>query len=79
VWHSGGGRLSPAGIERDAAAGSIPVGEPIPSNDWLVRYDNRLFQVQSQNRKWPPAQREVLVSWRQDGAIQIEYRGRKLP
>jgi len=48
-------------------------------NDWVVRYDNRLFQVQAQSRKYAPAQGQVVVCEWQDGAIEIEYRGRKLP
>ena len=53
--------------------------ERILSNDWVVRYDNRLFQVQVQNRKYAPAQGKVMVCQWQDGTIEIEYRGRKLP
>ncbi|HEV2178472.1 MAG TPA: ISNCY family transposase [Terriglobia bacterium] len=53
--------------------------ERIISNDWVVRYDNRLFQVQVQSRKWAPAQGQVVVCEWQDGRVEIEYRGRKLP
>jgi len=53
--------------------------ERIISNDWVVRYDNRLFQVQAQSRKYAPAQEKVLVCQWQDGTVEIEYRGRKLP
>jgi hypothetical protein len=53
--------------------------ERILSNDWVVRYDNRLFQVQAQRRKYAPAQGKVVVSEWQDGTVEIEYRGRKLP
>ena len=53
--------------------------ERIISNDWVVRYDNRLFQVQAQSRKWAPAQGQVVVCEWQDGTVEIEYRGRKLP
>jgi transposase len=49
------------------------------SNDWVVRYDNRLFQVQAQSRKYAPAQGKVVVCEWQDGSMEIEYRGRKLP
>jgi len=49
------------------------------SNDWVVRYDNRLFQLQAQSRTWAPAQGKVVVSQWEDGTIEIEYRGRKLP
>jgi transposase len=53
--------------------------ERIIGNDWVVRYDNRLFQVQAQSRKYAPAQGKVVVCEWQDGMIEIEYRGRKLP
>jgi hypothetical protein len=53
--------------------------ERIIGNDWVVRYDNRLFQVQAQSRKYAPAQGKVVVCEWQDGTIEIEYRGRKLP
>jgi transposase len=53
--------------------------ERILSNDWVVRYDNRLFQVQAQSRKYAPAQGKVVVSEWQDGTVEIEYRGGKLP
>ena len=49
------------------------------SNDWVVRYANRFFQVQKQSRKYAPAQGKVLVCEWQDGGIEIEYRGRQLP
>ena len=53
--------------------------ERVIGNDWVVRYDNRLFQVQAQSRKWAPAQGQVVVCEWQEGSIEIEYRGRKLP
>jgi len=53
--------------------------ERIISNDWVVRYDNGLFQVQAQSRKYAPAQGKVVVCEWQDGTVEIEYRGRKLP
>src|SRR5450759_3352225 len=53
--------------------------ERVIGNDWVVRYDNRLFQVQAQSRKYAPAQGKVAVCEWQDGTVEIEYRGRKLP
>jgi transposase len=53
--------------------------ERVIGNDWVVRCDNRLFQVQAQSRKYAPAQGKVVVCEWQDGTIEIEYRGRKLP
>jgi transposase len=53
--------------------------ERVIGNDWVVRYDNRLFQVQAQSRKRAPAQGKVVVCEWQDGTVEIEYRGQKLP
>lgn len=53
--------------------------ERILSNDWVVRYENRFFQVQKQKRKYAPAQGKVVVCEWQDGRIEIEYRGHWLP
>ena len=53
--------------------------ERVIGNDWVVRYDNRLFQVQAQSRKYAPAQGKVLACEWQEGTVEIEYRGRKLP
>src|ERR1035437_9732164 len=53
--------------------------ERVIGNDWVVRYDNRLFQVQAQSRNYAPAQGKVVVAKWQDGTVEIEYRGRKLP
>ena len=48
------------------------------SNDWVVRYDNRIFQVQRCGR-YAPAQGKVMVCQWQDGRLQIRYRGRAVP
>jgi len=53
--------------------------ERMIGNDWVVRYENRLFQVQAQSRQYAPAQGKVVVCEWQDGTVEIEYRGRKLP
>jgi transposase len=47
------------------------------SEDWVVRYDNRFFQLQ-QGRHYAPAQSKVLVCEGRHGSIAIEYRGRAL-
>jgi transposase len=44
------------------------------SNDWVVRYDTRYFQVTRQ-RHHAPAQSTVLVREAATGAIEIRYRG----
>jgi len=46
-------------------------------NDWVVRHDNRYFQVQRQSR-YAPARSRVLVCEYEDGSLGIEYRGQKL-
>ena len=43
------------------------------SNDWVVRYDNRLFQLERQSGR-PPARSTVLVYEAIDGQIEIRYR-----
>jgi transposase len=45
------------------------------SNDWVVRYDNRLLQLERQ-RNGPPARSTVRVSETMDGQIEIRYRER---
>jgi hypothetical protein len=46
-------------------------------NDWVVRHDNRYFQVKRQSR-YAPARSKVLVCEYEDGRLAIEYRGQKL-
>jgi transposase len=45
------------------------------SNDWVVRYDNRLFQLERQSHR-PPARGTVIVHEAADGQIEIRYRHR---
>ncbi len=45
------------------------------SNDWVVRYDNRLFQLERQSGR-PPARGTVLVYEAIDGQLEIRYRDR---
>lgn len=47
------------------------------SADWVVRYDNRFFQLE-RGRPNAPAQSKVLVCEGRHGSIAIEYRGRAL-
>jgi hypothetical protein len=46
-------------------------------NDWVVRHENRFYQVQRQSR-YAPARSKVLVCEYEDGHLAIEYRGQKL-
>jgi hypothetical protein len=43
------------------------------SNDWVVRYDNRYFQIERQSHR-PPARSTVQVYEAADGQIEIRYR-----
>jgi transposase len=45
------------------------------SNDWVVRYDNRLLQLERQSGR-PPARSTVLVYEAIDGHLEIRYRNR---
>ena len=45
------------------------------SNDWVVRYDNRFFQLTRQSR-YPPARSTVHVCEAADGHLEIRYRDR---
>jgi hypothetical protein len=49
------------------------------SDDWVVRYDNRFFQLEPQSRHYAPAQGKVLVCEGRHGSMAIEYRGCALP
>jgi len=49
------------------------------SDDWVVRYDSRFFQLEPQSRHYAPAQGQVWVGERPDGRVEIEYRGRAVP
>lgn len=44
-------------------------------NDWVVRYDNRLLQLERQSGR-PPARSTVLVYESIDGQLEIRYRDR---
>ena len=47
------------------------------SDDWVVRYDNRFFQLEPQSH-YAPARGKVLVCEGRHGRIAIEYRGHTL-
>ena len=48
------------------------------SQDWVVRYDNRFFQLEPQSQHYAPSQSKVLVCEGRHGHLSIEYRGRTL-
>ena len=52
--------------------------ERIVSEDWVVRYANRYFQLEPQSRHHAPARSKVLVCEGRHGSMVIEYRGQTL-
>jgi transposase len=49
------------------------------SNDWVVRHDNRLLQLERRGRYYPPSRSTVLVCEYEDGHLEVWYRGQRLP
>lgn len=52
--------------------------ERVVSEDWVVRYKNRLLQLERQSQHWAPAKSRVVVRENEAGAIAIHYRGQPL-
>jgi len=52
--------------------------ERVIGNDWVVRYDNRYFQVQRHGRHYAPAKAKVVVCEWEDGRLEIRDRDRKI-
>jgi hypothetical protein len=48
------------------------------SNDWVVRDENRFYQVERQSLQHAPAKSKVTVCEWEDGRMEIYYRGQKL-
>lgn len=46
--------------------------------DWVVRHDNRFYQVEPSSRRYAPAKSKVVVCEWEDGTREIHYRGQKL-
>ncbi len=53
--------------------------ERVISDDWVVRYGNRFFQLEPQSRNYAPARGKVAVCEWPEGRVEIEYRGRAVP
>jgi len=53
--------------------------ERVISDDWVVRYGNRFFQLEPQSHNYAPARGRVMVCEWPDGRLEIEYRGRAVP
>ena len=52
--------------------------ERVLSNDWVVRHENRFYQVERQSQHHAPAKSKVTVCEWEDGTMEIHYRGQKL-
>jgi hypothetical protein len=52
--------------------------ERVVSEDWVVRYNNRLLQLERQSQHWAPAKSRVLVRENEAGEVAIHYRGQRL-
>lgn len=52
--------------------------ERVVSEDWVVRYKNRLLQLERQSQHWAPSRSRVLVRENEAGTIQIRYRDHHL-
>ena len=50
----------------------------VVQNDWTLRFENRWFQLAEQHQKLALAGREVTVSRRLDGRLEVLYRDRDL-
>jgi len=48
------------------------------SQDWVVRYENRFFQLQPGTHHYAPAKSRVVVCESRNGSLTIEYRGRAM-
>jgi Helix-turn-helix domain len=53
--------------------------ERVVSDDWVVRYEGRFFQLEPQSRNYAPARGKVLVCEWPQGRVEIEYRGCAVP
>src|SRR5438445_13765217 len=67
-------RAAPRAVELEEVF-HLETGRVI-GNDWVVRHDNRYFQVKAQTRQYAPAKGKVTVCEWEDGRLQIRYRGR---
>ena len=53
--------------------------ERVISDDWVVRYESRFFQLEPQSRHYAPARGKVVVCEWPEGRVDIEYRGHTVP
>ena len=52
--------------------------ERVVSEDWVVRYHNRLLQLERQSRHWAPARSRVWVRENEAGDLAIHYRNQRV-
>jgi len=52
--------------------------ERVVSEDWVVRYNNRLLQLERESQHWAPARSRVLVRENEAGEVATHYRGQRL-
>src|SRR5208283_3762122 len=52
--------------------------ERVVSEDWVVRYHNRLLQLERQSQHWAPARSRVLVRENEVGEVAIHYRDHRV-
>ena len=52
--------------------------ERVVSEDWVVRYNNRLLQLERQSQHWAPAKSRVRVRENEAGEVAICYRSQRL-
>jgi transposase len=52
--------------------------ERLVSEDWVVRYHNRLLPLERQSQHWAPAKSRVLVRENEAGEVAIHYRSQRL-
>ena len=52
--------------------------ERVVSEDWVVRYHNRLLQLERQSQHWAPARSRVLVRENEAGEVAIHYRNQRV-
>jgi hypothetical protein len=68
-------RRRPSRTELDDAF-RLETGRMI-GNDWVVRHENRFFQVKRQSRYAPTKSQVVVCEW-EDGKLEIRYGDRRL-
>jgi transposase len=52
--------------------------ERVVSEDWVVRYNNRVLQLERQSQHWALARSRVRVRENEAGEVAIHYRGQRL-